>query len=88
MKIKFKHTYIIIPPSLEFEDQNRRLTLCTVEEGETAFVGQAICNPRDQFCKAIGRKVALADAIRYLPKEKRKTIWKEYHSRFKVPNAK
>lgn len=88
MKIKFKHTYIVIPPSIEFVNENRRFTICTVEDGERMFVGQAICHPKDQFCKAIGRKIALADAIRGLPKEERKTIWDEYHSRFKVPNAK
>lgn len=88
MKIKFKHTYIVIPPSIEFENENRRFTICTVEDGKRTLVGQSICHPKDQFCKAIGRKVALADAIRGLSKETRKTIWDEYHSKFKVPNAK
>ena len=88
MKIKFKHTQIVVPPQVDFNNENRRITICTIEDGERMFVGQAICNPKDQFCKAQGRKVALADAIRFLPKTDRTTIWNEYHNRFKVPNVK
>ena len=50
MKIKFKHTYIVIPPSIEFENENRRFTICTVEDGNWTLVGQSICHPKDQFC--------------------------------------
>jgi hypothetical protein len=43
--------------------------------------GYAWCHPQDQFCKKTGRKIALARALRDLPRWARKRIWEEY---FKV----
>ncbi len=37
-----------------------------------------ICNPSDNFCKAIGRKNALTYGIETLKREIRTAIWTEY----------
>ena len=44
-------------------------------------MGGARCSPGDKFCKEVGRKVALARAIRSLPREVRTSIWAAYHGR-------
>lgn len=56
----------------------------------TAIDGVAICNPKDNFDKGMGRKVALADLLdnmvsvfltvanHQITKEDRRGIWEEY----------
>jgi hypothetical protein len=85
MRFRFVHTRI--DPELPEDEDNRRMTLCVVEDEDRTFVGQAICNPKDQYVKSIGRKVSLTDAIQGLDKPTRALIWKQYLEKFKVPNA-
>jgi len=85
MRFRFVHTRI--DPEAEESYDNRRITLCVVEDENRTFVGQAICNPKDQYNKSIGRKVSLTDAISGLDKQARTSVWKEYLTKFKVPNA-
>jgi len=69
-------------------------TLCKVSdvevdaiEGKTTYKvlheGLAIQNPKDLHVKYIARKVSLGNAIAGLPKEDRKTIWKQYFEQVK-----
>lgn len=46
--------------------------------GYSDLRGFAFCHPNDPFVKAIGRKVALARAIKNLPRNIRRQIWKAY----------
>lgn len=60
-------------------DEARRCSFATANlNGAVVNVGMAICHPTDNFCRAIGRKKALADALRYFGKELRTAVWKEY----------
>lgn len=43
------------------------------------FHGQATCHPYDNFCKSMGRKIALANAMIGFNRDLRKVIWQEYH---------
>lgn len=57
----------------------RPFTRCVVWVDEwPKLYGLSICHPVDQFCKNTGRKLALADAIKDLPREKRRVFWQEY----------
>lgn len=73
-------------------DGNRRCSLVTVSISNPNeaiighertdyrnYHGMAICNPSDNFCRASGRKKALAEAMFPLPKEVRKIVWAEYN---------
>lgn len=42
---------------------------------QKAYYGTVVLHHQDRFCKAIGRKKALARALRFLPKEDRAKIW-------------
>ena len=54
-----------------------RLVCCTINDGEEEY---ALCNPKDQFCKATGRKIALARALKNMnfDKPSRRQFWAEY----------
>jgi len=71
-KIGFAH--IGSPGTLE------RHTLCTIrdENNEIVQVGRAYLHPKDNFCKAAGRRAALARTIAYFCPEDRKAIWEQY----------
>jgi len=63
-------------------DDNRRGSLATISlNGKQISQGVAICHPVDNFCRAIGRKRALADAMYALNKEMRTVIWEKYKTR-------
>lgn len=63
-------------------DEDRRCSLATVSlNGNPVGRGMAICHPVDNFCRATGRKKALAYAVFPLSKELRKAIWHEYEIR-------
>jgi len=58
-------------------------TRCIIEMGEEDHVistGVALLHPRDNFCRAIGRKVALTKALANSPfnKEQRGKVWSAY----------
>lgn len=62
-------------------------TVCIVSLGEdlrNVYVGRAACHDLDMPVKAIGRKIALARAIKDLDRATRTQIWKHYHSKFKA----
>lgn len=50
-------------------------------EGEATLLGEAICHPKDNFCKEVGRKLALARAIKGLPRASRMLVWDAYFKR-------
>lgn len=57
----------------------RRCSLATVNlNGEEITQGMAICHPIDNFCRATGRKKALAIGLHSLSKELRTAVWAEY----------
>jgi hypothetical protein len=51
---------------------------CTVSLGEGYAL--ATCNPKDEFRKAVGRKIALAKSMAQLglPRDLRTTLWADY----------
>ena len=62
-------------------DEGRRGSIATVTiDGILAGQGTAICHPSDNFCRAIGRKKALTEAISALSKKTRSAIWAEYNT--------
>ena len=47
--------------------------------GEFKQLGVAICALGDRFCKATGRKLALARALQDMPRTDRTLVWQAYH---------
>ncbi|KKN98892.1 hypothetical protein LCGC14_0141330 [marine sediment metagenome] len=61
-------------------DDDRRCTIVQIRQnGAFGSQGVAVCNPNDNFRKATGRKIALADAMWDFNKDERIAIWNEYH---------
>lgn len=63
----------------------RRTTVAMLWAGEKSdseplFIGSAICSPTDRFERRIGRKVALAHALKAFPRPERAKIWAQYFS--------
>lgn len=58
----------------------RRLTHCSITDLEsgTEYGGFAMCSKDDQFVKAVGRKLALADALTAFDRPFRKMVWNAY----------
>lgn len=56
------------------------ITDCVIEResGELVSIGSAFKSPRDNFSKAVGRKLALGRALSVLPREERKEFWEKY----------
>lgn len=77
--INFMHTRI----------EDRRATVCQIvnvdSDGNTSVVSESasMCNPRDNFSKEFGRKLALTKALRKsnYNKSERALIWQSYFSR-------
>jgi hypothetical protein len=71
LKVRYEHTETYITPYGRQFDESRRATLAYIydltkpEEGMLTF-GFAVCNPRDQYCKRIGRTIALGRALKKL----------------------
>ena len=65
-----------------FFHRRQQYTHClivNVEEPEKNYGGYASCSLADNFCRATGRKIALARAIRGLfNREERKAFWAAY----------
>lgn len=66
-----------------FQHENPRRTEVEIFDlgiSESYSIGQGVtyCHSTDQFCRAIGRKIALQRAIEHLPREARTQIWKAY----------
>jgi hypothetical protein len=64
------------------EFEGSRATICTVVAGppdapDDSF-GIAVTHPKDNFCRATGRKIALERAIGHWSKADRRLIWQAY----------
>lgn len=67
---------------------SRFCTTCAIHQGackvkgcaadKHPYFGSASCHPGDQFNKRIGRKLAMARALKPLPRNLRQQIWAEY----------
>lgn len=61
-------------------------TSCRIEDiitGQVITYGMSLLNPKDQFCKSTGRKIALTKAFKnthLFKKEDRREIWNYYFS--------
>jgi hypothetical protein len=65
--------------SFHYPMNNPRVTMAQIEyEGCQLGYGEATCSPNDQFTRKIGRKLALARAVRDMFKNKQRRIdfWK------------
>jgi len=62
--------------------ETRKVTACKIGEQEPVF---AVCNPKDQFCKSTGRKIAFAKALSKttFSKVDREQLWIGYFNRIK-----
>lgn len=75
-------------------ENGRRSIACKIEEvetgkkfnedGKTIGTGESICDTRDKFVKATGRKIALKRAMACISKEDRTVIWKAYTNKANV----
>ncbi len=78
--LKFKFHYS--------EDKvGRRVTECSLydQDGDVVSVGKALCAKEDHFSRVIGRKIALANALKQanFDKEVRTQIWNFYKNNCK-----
>jgi len=44
------------------------------------ILGSALCSPRDQFSREVGRKIAFTRALNALPRQLRSALWANYFS--------
>lgn len=85
VEIRFDHKFYT-PNEIEgltgiCVDEDRRCSLAEVSvNGELISVGVAVCHPKDNFCRAIGRKKALVYGVYTLSKELRTAVWAEYEA--------
>ncbi|RLC89075.1 MAG: hypothetical protein DRJ03_00530 [Chloroflexi bacterium] len=83
VEVRFDHKFCA-PDEIEgltgiCVDENRRCSLATVNlNGKMVGRGLAVCHPGDNFCRATGRKKAMAYAVHPLSKEFRAAVWREY----------
>lgn len=60
-------------------NEKRRCSVATViVNGSIVSCGMAVCHPKDNFCRAIGRKKALFYALSSFDKIIRTAIWDKY----------
>lgn len=84
MKIEFTFQYAqLTGRNLELyyrvnSEVDRRATYVNVFFNEIPHEGWSICSPKDNFVKSKGRKLAVTDAIKCLPRKDRKAIWESY----------
>ena len=63
------------------EEDGSVKTTCTVEKDGVLLSGDSICSPKDNFSKAMGRKISLKRAVLKLEnREERRGIWKAYRN--------
>lgn len=83
VEVRFDHKFCT-PDEIEgltgiCVDEDRRCSLATANlNGQVVGRGMAVCHPVDNFCRATGRKKALAYALHPLSKEVRTAVWREY----------
>ncbi len=58
----------------------RGVTECFIENenGIGASFGYAFCSSKDNFSRAVGRKVSLTEALKPFSKDWRKAFWEKY----------
>ncbi len=78
MDINVRFSHRVVETELDGE---RRCTWAQVIflKTNSEFNGTATCHPKDNFSKAIGRKLALASAMRDFDRDVRKAVWEVYH---------
>lgn len=68
-------------------DDDTRIVSCHVvtdkDDPTGGMVGVAACNPKDNFCKNTGRKIALARAVKDYPKDVRTAVWDYYKNHYR-----
>ena len=85
VEVKFDHMWCS-PHKIErltgiSVDDDRRCSLATVSLNKNQVsCGMTVCHPVDNFCRATGRKKALAYALHSLSKEMRTAVWSEYEA--------
>lgn len=75
-EVRLKFRYVESPLRLSNDTYLLRVTEAHVWWGEEAKVeGRAFCSPRDKFCYATGRRVALTRALSRWPRSRRREFW-------------
>jgi len=60
-------------------NNHHAITYCLVQNGDGSLRnGIALCSVRDNFDRAIGRKLSLTRALRGLDKPTRTSVWNKY----------
>ena len=59
----------------------KRITTVEIDTGHEIIEGAAACHINDNDDKLLGQKAALTNAVREIPREMRKLIWKEFLNR-------
>lgn len=83
IEVRFDHK-ICRPPEIKsltgiYVNEDRRCSLATVSlNNNIVGRGMAVCHPKDNFCRAIGRKKALAHGLHSLSKILRTEVWIAY----------
>jgi hypothetical protein len=62
-------------------------TLCTVVVKGKVYHGTATCSKEDSFCRNVGRKISMANALKAteLSKIQRRNVWNAYRTMTKEP---
>lgn len=81
MKVEFKgQTFLISWKHLRDEKPDRTHCIIRYEDKEALCIGVAICSPKDNFSKFLGRKFSLRDALKEegLDKKFKKACWEQF----------
>jgi len=70
---------------VKFRHDPPRKTYCMIEpeSGSLPIIGAATVHPRDMYCKEVGRKVSLANALSFTDfnRDTRRMFWEAYFQR-------
>lgn len=81
MKVEFKgQTYFISWKHLREEKPDSTHCVIRLENEDLISVGVAICSPKDNFFKFLGRKISLKHALKEdgLTKEFKRACWDQF----------
>ncbi len=84
VNVRFSHSFTglcrVVGAKFPELDYERRCTWVQVifPNDNTVFNGEAICHPKDNYCKSTGRKLALANAMKDFGRNLRRAVWQEY----------
>lgn len=86
--VSIKHEYKLKPnrETGKLEKNPKSTEVKVVNQAGQTAIGIARCSKKDNFCKEVGRKLALKRAISQLTltKEERTKLWKDYQNRVKI----